>query len=189
METTAAEVQRRLALPLAQAVRRARADRGWTLDEVARRSGLSRRLIVQIEQSQANPSIGTLLRLADAFAVTLSELLGEQPADAYSIQRAGNGLDLWTGTLGGYGRLLISRGSHELWTWILAAGESHESEPHRPGSHELLNVISGILHVDVGSDSIRLAPGDSAWIDATYPHAYRNTTARKTRFTMALFDP
>ena len=46
--------------------------------KLAARSGVSRRLVVQIEQGEANPSIGTLLRLAGAFEVTLTDLVGDQ---------------------------------------------------------------------------------------------------------------
>ncbi len=75
------------------------------LDEFALQSGVSRRLNIQIEQAQANPSIGTLLRLAEAFGLTLGALLGEEPAQTYSeepaqtysIERAGEGRELWTG--------------------------------------------------------------------------------------------
>ena len=58
------------------------------LDEFALQSGVSRRLNIQIEQAQANPSIGTLLRLAEAFGLTLGALLGEEPAQTYSEEPA-----------------------------------------------------------------------------------------------------
>ena len=55
------EPHKRLAGPLAEMVRRLRTGRSWTLDELAARSGISRRLIVQVEQGEANPSIGTFV--------------------------------------------------------------------------------------------------------------------------------
>jgi transcriptional regulator with XRE-family HTH domain len=56
-------------------VRIERAQRRWTLDELAARSGVSRRLLVQIEHADANPSLATLLKLAAAFGVTLTDLI------------------------------------------------------------------------------------------------------------------
>jgi transcriptional regulator with XRE-family HTH domain len=179
----------RAAVPIAHAVRRLRSARPWTLNELAARSGISRRLIVQIEQAQANPSIGTLLRLADAFEVALSELLPEEPTATAGVRPGGEELRLWTGPRGGSGQLLINRGPLELWSWTLKPGEAHESEPHHAGCVELLTVTTGTLQLDVGGESFTLTSGDSAWFDATHTHAYRNPTRSATDFTLAVFGP
>ena len=178
-----------MAAPIARAVRRLRAERSWTLDELAARSGISRRTIVQIEQAQANPSIGTLLRLTDAFEVTLSELLPEQRVATAGVRPAGEELQLWRGPQGGAGRLLVSRGPLELWSWTLKPGELHQSEAHRAGCIELLAVATGTLQLDVGDETFTLAAGDSAWFEATDAHAYRNPTHSTTHFTLVVLEP
>jgi transcriptional regulator with XRE-family HTH domain len=185
----AQEDHTRAAVPIALAVRRLRSARSWTLDELAARSGISRRLVVQIEQAQANPSIGTLLRLADAFEVTLSELLPEPPTATAGIRPADEEVRLWSGPRGGAGRLLINRGPLELWSWTLRPGESHESEAHHAGCVELLTVTTGTLQLDVGGESFRLSSGDSVWFEATEAHAYRNPARSTTQFTLAVFAP
>jgi transcriptional regulator with XRE-family HTH domain len=185
----AQEDHTRAAVPIALAVRRLRSARSWTLDELAARSGISRRLVVQIEQAQANPSIGTLLRLADAFEVTLSELLPEPPTATAGIRPADEEVRLWSGPRGGAGRLLINRGPLELWSWTLRPGESHESEAHHAGCVELLTVATGTLQLDVGGESFRLSSGDSVWFEATEAHAYRNPARSTTQFTLAVFAP
>jgi transcriptional regulator with XRE-family HTH domain len=191
MHSTASfqESHERVAVPIAHAVRRLRSARTWTLNEIAVRSGISRRLIVQIEQAQANPSIGTLLRLADAFEVDLSELLPETPAATAGVRPAGEELQLWSGRRGGAGRLLVSRGPLELWSWTLRPGEQHESEAHRGGCVELLTVTSGTLQLDVGGESFTLASGDSAWFEADVAHAYRNPTRSTADFTLVFLGP
>jgi transcriptional regulator with XRE-family HTH domain len=184
-----APAHQRVATPIAQAVQRFRTERSWTLDELAARSGISRRLIVQIEQAQANPSIGTLLGVADAFEVSLRELLPEQPAATAGVRPAGEELQLWSGPRGGAARLLVSRGPLELWSWTLKPREFHESKPHRPGCVELLTVAAGSLQLDVGPESFTLGAGDSAWFEATEAHAYRNPTRSTTQFTLLVFEP
>ncbi len=183
------EEHKRVAVPIARAVHRLRTKRSWTLNELAARSGISRRLIVQIEQAQANPSIGTLLRLADAFEVTLSDLLQEQPATTAGVCPAGDELQLWSGPRGGAGRLLVSRGPLELWSWTLNPGELHESKGHQPGSVELLTLTTGTLHLDVGRETFTLNAGDSAWFEATEAHAYRNPTGSRTHFILVFLGP
>jgi transcriptional regulator with XRE-family HTH domain len=178
----------RVAVPIAQAVRRLRTTRSWTLDELAARSGLSRRLIVQIEQAQANPSVGTLLRVADAFEVPLSELLPEQPVATAGVCARGDELELWAGAHGGSARLLVSRGPLELWSFTLPPGEALESEAHRRGCLELLTVATGRLQLDVGAETFLLAAGDSAWLEADVKHAYRNRGRAVTHFTLAVLE-
>ena len=73
-------------------VRQGRGSRGWTLDQLAERSGVSRRMLVSIEQGSANPSITTLLRISDALgqlvqgpapaAASLPDPAADRPGDA-----------------------------------------------------------------------------------------------------------
>jgi transcriptional regulator with XRE-family HTH domain len=57
-------------------VRRRRAQRAWTLDELAARSGVSKRMLINIGQGSANPpSIATLLLISDALGVGLPALV------------------------------------------------------------------------------------------------------------------
>lgn len=156
---------------------------------LAMRSGISRRLLVQIEHGEANPSIGTLERLADAFQVSLRDLLPEEPSAGAGVRSAEEALQLWRGPLGGAGVLHVSRGQVELWSWTLEIDESHESRPHPPGSLELLTVTKGALRLDVGVQTFDLGSGDSAWFDGNIVHAYRNAGRSTTRFTMVVFGP
>jgi XRE family aerobic/anaerobic benzoate catabolism transcriptional regulator len=57
----------------------ARTARGWTLRELAERSGVSVRFLVQLEAGRANISIKRLADLAAAFGVTASDLLRQEP--------------------------------------------------------------------------------------------------------------
>ena len=52
-------------------VRHERQARQWTLDQLVEVSGVSRRMLINIEQGAANPSIGILLKLSDALGVGL----------------------------------------------------------------------------------------------------------------------
>ena len=180
--------EQRVARSLAQAVRRFRAARSWTLDDLAVRSAVSRRLIVQIEQSEANPSIGTLLRLADALEVTLTDLVGGQETTTVGIRAPSDATELWRGPAGGRALLEVSRGPLELWSWTLEAGESHQSDAHHPGALELVKVRLGTLVLEVGDETAEVKAGHSAWFDASRGHAYRNTTTKPVSFALVVFD-
>jgi transcriptional regulator with XRE-family HTH domain len=64
-----------LAQAIGARVRQERTERRWTLDQLADASGLSRRMVVNVEQGATNPSVGTLLRLSAALGVGLPALV------------------------------------------------------------------------------------------------------------------
>ncbi len=180
----------RIAADIAARVRAGRARRGWTLDELAARSGVSRRLIVQIEQAGANPSLATLLKVAAALDITLTELLARQPRDhPVGVVPEQDAITLWSTRAGGAARLLVSHGPLELWTWTLQPGDRRTSHPHRPGSLELLTVHTGTIRLEVGDHHVEVPAGDSAWFDATHPHAYDNPGTTATSFTLVVLEP
>jgi transcriptional regulator with XRE-family HTH domain len=188
MHWMASATEQRVSRSLAEAVRRFRAARSWTLDDLAARSGVSRRLVVQIEQGEANPSIGTLLRLADALEVTLTDLVSAQEAMLVGVRAPSDATELWQGPAGGRALLEVSRGPLELWSWTLEPGESHVSDAHHPGALELVKVRRGTLALEVGDETVQVKAGHSAWFVASRQHAYRNATTTQVAFTLVVFD-
>ena len=182
--------QERVATQIAARGRAGRAQRRWTLDELAARSGVSRRLIVQIERAESKPSIGTLLKLAAALGLPLSDLLSEpgEPAPLAAVPGA-DALTLWSTPAGSAARLLVSHGPLELWSWTLEPGDRRTSDAHRPGSLELLSVHAGTVALDVGDHHVEIPAGDGAWFEATHPHAYGNPGAIPASFTLVVLEP
>lgn len=178
--------EERVSQSLAGAVRRLRSARSWTLDDLAGRSGVSRRLIIQIEQGDANPSIGTLLRLADALGVALTDLFSAPAASLVGVRAPKEAIELWQGSAGGRALLQVSRGPLELWAWTLQPGESHISEPHNAGALELVNVRKGTLTLGVDDEKVDVKAGHSAWFDASRRHAYRNASSSQVAFTLVV---
>jgi transcriptional regulator with XRE-family HTH domain len=174
-------------------VRQGRGSRGWTLDQLAERSGVSRRMLVSIEQGSANPSIATLLRLSDALGIGLPALVDMDRSPRLQVTRAGAAPVLWRGTAGG--RAVLVAGTEppdvtELWDWTLGPGESHSSEAHTAGTRELLLVLSGQLELTVDQHPELLATGDSASFAGDLAHEYLNADpAQVARFALSVFEP
>src|SRR5256885_16764229 len=85
-------------------VRHGRNSRGWTLDQLAERSGVSRRMLVSIEQGAANPSIATLLLISDALGIGLPALVELDDRPGLRVTRAGAAPVLWRGEQKGRAR-------------------------------------------------------------------------------------
>jgi transcriptional regulator with XRE-family HTH domain len=174
-------------------VRHGRNSRGWTLDQLAGRSGVSRRMLVSIEQGAANPSIATLLLISDALGIGLPALVDMDRSPGLRVTRAGTAPVLWRGKLGG--RAVLVAGTEppdvtELWDWTLGPGESHSSPAHAAGTRELLLVLDGPIELRVGQHAEALATGDSASFSGDLPHGYVNaSTAGTARFALTVFEP
>lgn len=181
-----------LAATIGARVRRERQARRWTLDQLSAAAGVSRRMVVNVEQGAANPSVGTLLRISDALGVGLPALVEPPARHPVKVTRAGEGAVLWSGENGGRGRLVAGTGPPavvELWDWTMGPGDRHDAEAHVTGTRELVQVHDGSLAIAVGVESVSLRHGDGASFPGDVAHAYANLGADPTRFTLAVFEP
>lgn len=178
---------------IGERVRAVRVSRGWTLDRLAESSGVSRRMVVNVEAGQGNASIATLLKLATALQVSLADLVSDAPArEAVVVTSADEREPLWTGPAGGSAHLIASASTPdmlELWDWQLEPHETYESEPHRHGACELISVTTGHLQVRVADVSYDLQAGDAMSFAADSAHVYANPGRRAARFMMTVFEP
>lgn len=180
-----------LASSIGGLVRKQRNARSWTLDQLAEAAGVSRRMLVSVEQGAVNPSVGTLLRVSEALRVPLTSLLELPAPAAVTVTRAGEGTVLWTGQHGGSGVLVSSTpaGVAELWDWTLMPGERHDSVPHAAGTWELLQVQDGQLQLEADQQIETLGPGDAIAFAGDTGHAYANPGTTATRFSLAVIEP
>lgn len=183
---------RDLAAAIGERVRRERIARTWTLDQLAEAAGVSRRLVVNVEQGTTNPSVATLLRLSEALGVGLPALVELPRSPGVQVTPAGEGAVLWRGDAGGRGVLLAGVTSPEvveLWEWTLSPGERHESEAHTRGTRELIHVHEGVLALTVGEHRQVLTAGDAVAFSGDLPHAYAADESASARFSLAVFEP
>jgi len=188
MEGSAAD----LASAIGARVRKERQSRGWTLDHLAEAAGVSRRLVVNVEQGAANPSVGTLLRISDALGIGLPSLVEPPRPYPLRVTRQGEGAGLWSGPSGGRGVLVAGTEPPdvvELWDWALAPGERHASEAHTAETKELLQVQSGTITVDVAGRAVVLETGDALTFPGDVAHSYANPGPEPARFSLAVFEP
>ena len=181
-----------LARAIGARVKQERKGRAWTLDQLAEIAGVSRRMLVNVEQGAVNPSVGTLLRLSDALGVGLPALVEPPTPRAEKLIRAGEGAVLWAGAAGGRGVLVAGTEPPdvvELWEWVLAPGERHDSEAHSAGTRELLHVQEGALTLEVGAERYELGASDALTFHGDTAHAYVNSATAPTRFSLAVFEP
>ncbi|MFI9172361.1 helix-turn-helix domain-containing protein [Streptomyces lincolnensis] len=177
---------------LARNVKHWRSVRGFTLDVLAARAGVSRGMLIQIEQARTNPSIGTIVKIGDALGISVTTLLDYEQGPKVRVVPADRAVRLWHTDAGSYNRLLAGAeapGPLELWDWYLMPGESSSSEPHPTGTIELVHVTEGELTLTVDGAQHLVPAGASATFEANSPHTYGNQGTEPMRMVMAVSVP
>jgi transcriptional regulator with XRE-family HTH domain len=181
-----------LARAIGLRVRQERQSRQWTLDRLAETAGVSRRMVVNVEQGTVNPSVGTLLRISDALGIGLPALVERPQVKPVKVIRHGDGAPLWSSPAGGRGVLVAGTEPPdvvELWDWTLAAGDQYVSEAHTPGTKELVQVQQGTITVEVADQSVILDAADAVSFSGDVAHSYCNPGTYPARFCLAVFEP
>ena len=95
---------------LASRLRAEREARGWSIGDLAARSGVSRAMISKVERNEASPTAALLGRLSGAFGLTLSTLLARSESDASGEDRLMRAArqPRWSDPMTGYVRRAVS---------------------------------------------------------------------------------
>ena len=177
---------------LARNVKRWRNERGFTLDALAARAGVSRGMLIQIEQARTNPSIGTVVKIGDALGISITTLLDYGQGPKVRIVSAEQAVRLWSTDAGSYNRLLAGTeapGPLEMWDWRLMPGDRSPSDPHPTGTVELVHVTAGELTLTVDGEKYRVPAGASVSFEANTPHTYGNEGDVPMEMVMAVSVP
>ncbi|GAT67484.1 helix-turn-helix transcriptional regulator [Planomonospora sp. ID91781] len=176
---------------IANNVRAQRAHRQMTLDELAARSGVSRGMLVQVEQGRTNPSINTLTRIADALGVTVARMVEVSDTPVVRVVHPADVVTFAHGRASA-ARLLVGTDAPailELWDWRLAPGDHHDGDAHPPGTREMLTVLEGELTLTVYGRSHVVGTDGAVVFSADRPHRYANEGEGPLRFVMVVTEP
>jgi transcriptional regulator with XRE-family HTH domain len=152
-------------------LRALRLQRGWTLEALACRSGLSRAFISRLESGGRQASIAAALTLARIFNVSLATLFESEPlAEPCVVVRAGetearqiNGLRYVA--LSHAGRLF------NLQPIKVTVPRSRRGQEHyHHDGEEWIYVLAGKLTLSLAGRRHDLEPGDAAHFDSRRPH-------------------
>jgi quercetin dioxygenase-like cupin family protein/DNA-binding XRE family transcriptional regulator len=181
-----------VARAIARNMRRLRTGKGFTLDELAGRARVSRGMLIQIEQERTNPSVTTLVRIADALGVSIAQLVEVSDAPAVRVVHAADAVPLWRGDGGSVGTLLLGTDppqAMEMWDWRIEPGDAYDGEAHLPGTRELLHVLAGRLTLTVEDETRAVEAGDTVLFSADREHRYSNAATEPARFVMVVSMP
>jgi transcriptional regulator with XRE-family HTH domain len=159
---------------IATALRRERDRLGLSLSEVAKRAGVAKSTLSQLEAGQGNPSVETLWSLAVALEVPFSRLIESAPPSVRVVRR-GEGVAYpssqadFTGTLLSSGPRHVTR---DIYVLHVEPGAERHADAHIPGTVEHLVLCAGRMRTGPASNPVELAAGDYASFPGDADHTY-----------------
>jgi len=149
-------------------LRRVREQRGVTLTEVARLTGISKSTLSRLENGQRRPSLELLLPLAQTYRVPIDDLVGAPEVGDPRIRlkpRRVNGRTVLPPT---------RPGGIQAWKIVIPQSQS-EPKPRTHDGFEWLYVLSGHMRLVMGDQDVVLGVGEAAEFDTTVPHWFGST--------------
>ena len=166
--------------------------RGWSLTDLAQRSGVSRAMINKVERGAASPTAALLGRLSGAFGLTLSALLARtEMSGSGRLVRADDQLR-WTDPATGYIRRQVAPapGSDlplDLVQVELPAGAAVSFPAAAYAfARQLVWVLGGTLTFMEGDTAHTLAAGDCLELGPPSDCTSRNDRSRPCRYAVVI---
>ncbi|WP_223611562.1 helix-turn-helix domain-containing protein [Phyllobacterium calauticae] len=173
---------------IAKRLKGLRAEREWSLDELARRSMVSRATLSRLENAEVSPTAQVLGKLCSTYGLTMSRLM-HMVEDEFAPLISRDAQAVWIDPSVGFKRRSVSPPAQTL------AGEMLECEldpgvrisydnPPRPGLEHHLLLIEGQLEVAVDGQTHALNPGDCLRYQLFGPSAFATSEHSGARYVL-----
>lgn len=174
---------------LGERVRRERARRRLSLNDLAARAGVSRSMLSAVERGGKAPTVLVLDRIATGLDTTIARLLGEERGGRVVVLRHGE-QDVARDRSGWERRVLspvLPGVEFELMRTTIEGGvDAGVFSPHAAGSREYLAVERGTLRLTLDGVPYTLHAGDSIYYAGDCLHGYVNPGSRPCVYYLAM---
>lgn len=159
---------------IAASLRRERERSGLSLSELAKRAGIAKSTLSQLESGSANPSVETLWALGVALDVPFSRLV-EPVRPRVQVIRADEGPAVYS-ELSDYRATLVAscppNARRDIYRISAEPGSPRRADPHMPGVVEHVVLMSGRALIGPTDAPVELAPGDYIAYPGDAPHIF-----------------
>jgi transcriptional regulator with XRE-family HTH domain len=181
-----------------------RKGQGYTLKNLAEKSGLSPTYLSQIERGMSNPSIGTLKKIADAMSITIVSLLGFEETDenekeleenirkrqeVFVIKKEKRKMLVYPGeTRKAFLLTPDLRRKLEILLTYEEPQQENDEDWYQHEGEEFGFILEGRYEVIVEGRTYVLEEGDSIYFPSRFPHRMR-CIGEKTATTIWVITP
>src|SRR5271165_4224647 len=159
---------------IAASLRRERRRSGLSLTEIARRAGIAKSTLSQLESGTGNPSLETLWAICVALDAPFSRLL-DPPRPRVQVIRADEGPTVSAADADYRATLLAAcppGARRDIYRILAEPGHARVSEPHMPGVMEHVVISAGRALVGVAVEPVELGPGDYICYPGDVAHVF-----------------
>ena len=176
---------------LGQKLKSARLDRGYSLEELARRTGFSKSFLSQIENAKNSPSIASLKKITQALEVSIGDLFEADRGEQIYLLKKGDRTPFEVvkdKVIFEFGASKVpNRMMEAIFFTLLPGGESEGEYTH--DGEEFGTVLEGTLHLELGGREYVMEPGDSIYFSSAIPHRWKNPGAGTMRAIWVISPP
>jgi quercetin dioxygenase-like cupin family protein len=162
-----------------QRMRASRESRGFTLQELAEKTGIAADVLGQVEAGETILPLGQLIKLSNALAMSMSVLISEGE-QAFTIVRSDQrrrfarfGKSRQTSHGYEYESLAAGKRDRRMEPFIVTLQPASSDEPSTHDGQEFIYVLEGEMEVLVDDTREVLRPGDAVYYDSTSTHLVR----------------
>lgn len=167
---------------IGKSLRRLRTAKGLSLDQLSEKSGVSKSMLSQVENENVNPTVALMWKIAHALGVSLNDIVGPKEDRVIEVTRKEHAPYLHDRE-GKWKIQIISSLDMveilELYIIEIEKGGELKSDPHFPGTEEILTVLKGKAIVEIERDSVELHEFDTAKYKADTIHCIKNSSDEK----------
>lgn len=154
-------------------LRQFRTNRGMSMEQLAKKIGISKLTLMNVERGEGNPTLSVIWKIANGLNIPVSTLLSIE--SDVSIARKEDSIKLASSDKGFVAEPLFqSHGLYELYRGYLQPHTEYLSAAHQFGVNEYVTVMSGSLNVAVGGETYPLHAYDSIKFKGDLDHKYIN---------------
>ncbi|MFC8228497.1 helix-turn-helix domain-containing protein [Streptomyces sp. NPDC057287] len=170
-----------------------RTERGWSLDELSRRTGVSRSTLSRLERGELSPTTAALGHLCTVYGRTMSRLLMEVEAEPPQLVPAAR-QPVWRDDRVGFVRRSVSPPHAGLRAEVIegtldpGADIAYEDAPV-PGVEQHIWVLEGTVEITVDSTVHTLHEGDCLRFRLRGPSHFRCPGPLRVRYALMIVLP
>ena len=194
------EIRRKIKeLAIGKKIRAIRQAKGLTLEDVSKRTGLSKALISRVENEQVSPPIATLLRIASALKVEISHFFSDKTAPHkvtvvrhHEVSSSRDSMMIVGKDAGYTYELLAFKKDDKHMEPFIVRFDLREREEVALQQHkgeEFLHLLEGKLEFFTRDEVILLEQGDSIYFDSSIPHGYRGIGKKSPKALVVVYAP
>jgi len=176
---------------IAQRIKKIRTEKDLTLEEVAKRTGLTKGLLSKIENTKVSPPISTLVKIAKALGVSLSDLFSTSDAHQIKIVRKEQRLKYNPESSPG-GQVVESlvNGFHgqkiEPLIITIDDPDHYTTKFYNHPGQEFIFVLAGTMKYLYKDEENIVSEGDSLYFNAEYSHGPLPIPGQKVQYLSIL---